>query len=376
VAVCAQCKSIVEEAARFCPHCGVPIVKAPARIGAGTELELEDWGKAVVGQVIGEGGMGIVYRAWIYYNPTGRFANTPSHPAAVKVLHPLLRGRDKARRLFQREAETLQRLSHPNIVHFLGLLEYDSQLALIMELVQGESLLDLLSRVTTQRPFRPMPALPFAHAWHYFSQLLGALAAIHELGIVHRDIKSANVLIRPDGVVKVSDFGIARVPAEEVRNTGGMAPGTGAYMAPEQVLGKDLDARADLYAAAIVLYEMLTGTTPFDAPDRSELAIRAAQVDEAPPPLAKFLPQTPAVLEMLLARALAKDPALRYGSAIEMGEAFRTALGLPESRGWQAQQKLAEVARTLSLAMPALTPPELEARAAEYRTDVMAEFRR
>jgi serine/threonine-protein kinase len=138
------------------------------------------------------------------------------------------------------------------------------------------------------------------------------------------------------------------VPADEARITGGMAPGTGAYMSPEQVQGRPLDGRADLYSAALVLYEMITGVTPFDAPDRNELAVRAAQVEETALPISSRVPGAPPVLDLLMARALAKDPRLRFGSAIELGEAFRSSLGLPDSPGWQAQRALADQACAIS----------------------------
>ncbi len=366
---------MVDEA-RFCPFCGSAIVKAKLLIGAGAELDLEDWGRAVLGHTIGEGGMGVVYRGWLYYNPAGRFAGTPPHPIAVKLLHPLLQGKSRARKLFVREATALARLSHPNIVHFFGLSDFDGQLALVMELVHGEPLSDLIERVRieSRRGQRPLPALPLAQAWHYFAQLLGALASIHGFGILHRDIKSSNVLVRGDGVVKLTDFGIAQISAEEVKNTGGMAPGTGAYMAPEQVLNKPLDARSDLYSAAIVLYEMLSGVTPFDRPERNEVMVRTAQIDEAPAPLSSVLPGAPPVLDLLMARALAKDPLFRYGSAIELGETFRSSLGLPVTPGWSMQRELADVAKTMSaLELPA---PELGQHAAELGTELMVAFRK
>jgi eukaryotic-like serine/threonine-protein kinase len=378
VAVCPACKSEIVNEARFCPFCGVPIVKAAKlSIGPGAELDLEDWGRAVLGHSIGEGGMGVVYRGWLYYNPAGRFANTPPHPIAVKLLHPLLQGKARARKLFIREATALARLSHPNIVHFFGLSDFDGQLALVMELVHGESLNELIARVRSESRRGPLPALPLAQAWHYLAQLLGALASIHGFGILHRDVKSSNVLVRGDGVIKLTDFGIAQIPAEEARNTGGMAPGTGAYMSPEQVLNQPLDPRTDLYSAAIVLYEMLTGVTPFDSPDRNELMVRAAQIEQAPAPLSSILKQAPPVLDMLMARALAKDPALRFGSAVEFGETFRNALGLPPTPGWSLQQELADVAKTMSqLQLPLGAAVDLGQQAARVGTDIMAAFRK
>ncbi|HYP78634.1 MAG TPA: serine/threonine-protein kinase [Polyangiaceae bacterium] len=378
MAVCPACRSDIVDEARFCPQCGVPIVKAAKlSIGPGAELDLEDWGRAVLGHAIGEGGMGVVYRGWLYYNPAGRFANTPPHPIAVKLLHPMLQGKARARKLFMREATALARLSHPNIVHFFGLSDFDGQLALVMELVHGEALSDLIARVRSESRRRPLPALPLAQAWHYFAQLLGALASIHGFGILHRDIKSSNVLVRGDGVIKVTDFGIAQVPAEEARNTGGMAPGTGAYMSPEQVLNQPLDPRADLYSAAIVLYEMLTGVTPFDSPERSELMVRAAQIEQVPAPLSSILKQAPPVLDSLMARALAKDPAQRFGSAVEFGETFRNALGLPPSPGWSLQQELADVAKTMSqLQLELPTGSALGEQAARVGTGIMTAFRK
>jgi eukaryotic-like serine/threonine-protein kinase len=380
VAVCAACRNVVEDQARFCPHCGNAQVqpKSSSRIEQGSAVDLQ-WAKVVVGERIGEGGMGVVHRGWLYYNPTGPYAGTPEHPVAVKVLHPLLKSRERARKLFLGEATALRRLSHPNIVHFFALVQEHGQLALVMELVEGEPLSSMIERHLQRARPGGIPCMPFMRAWHYFSQLLGALAAIHALAIIHRDVKPSNLLIRTDGVVKLTDFGIARLPAEDARNTGGMAPGTGAYMAPEQVLGKELDSRADLYGAAIVLFEMLTGITPFDAPNRNEIMVRTAQVEEPPPPITQFVPQSPPVLDLLFARALAKDPMHRFGSAIELGEAFRAALGLPESDGWDAQQRFAKHARAISKvgiqAVSSAAPEMGEAQAEKLRTDVMAAYR-
>jgi serine/threonine-protein kinase len=350
------------------------VPKERQRIGPGSEVELGDLGKCVVGHSIGEGGMGVVYRGWLYYNPAGRFANVPPHPVALKVLHPLIRGRPKAERLFRHEADVLAKLSHPNIVHYFGLFDNDGELCIAMELVQGESLADLMQRANVRGG--PLPRLPYPQAWHYLAQLLGALESLHAMGIVHRDVKSANLLIRTDDLAKLTDFGIARLPAELAHQSGGMAPGTGAYMPPEQVNGQPpLDARADLYAAAIVMFEMLTGVTPFDSPERSELMVRAAQLDEAAPPISKLVPGAPPALDLVFARALAKNRDFRYENARALGEAFRTALGLPESPGWKAQAELSRVAKTLSMAMPQapdLSAPPAAGAPAETADDVPA----
>jgi serine/threonine-protein kinase len=356
--------------AQFCPHCGEKLsaLRSAPRIGPGAELDL-GWGKAVVGDVIGEGGMGVVHRGWLYYNPTGPRATTAPHPVAIKLLHPLLKGNQRARKLFLGEATALERLSHPNVVQFHALAHSEDQLALVIELVEGRPLNAVISSYRLQAVHGVIPCMPLLPAWQVFSQLLGALAAIHALGIIHRDVKPSNVLVRHDGVVKLTDFGIARVPAEEARNTGGMAPGTGAYMAPEQVLGQELDPRTDLYSAAIVLFEMLTGATPFDSPDRNEIMVRTAQVEETPPPLTRLVPQAPPVLDVLLARALAKDPRHRFGSALELGDALRTALGLADSPGWSAQQEFARHAQSIS--QSALPAPGAE----QLRTAMLKAYR-
>jgi serine/threonine-protein kinase len=294
---------------------------------------------------------------------------------AVKLLSPLLKARDRARRLFIGEAIALERLSHPNIVHFFGMPEMGGQLAIVMEWVDGEPLSEVIRRHTLNAVPRGLPCMPMAAVWQVFSQLLGALAATHALDIVHRDVKPSNILVRRDGMVKLTDFGIARVPSTSSRQSAGMAPGTGCYMSPEQVMASAVDGRSDLYSAAIVLFEMLTGVTPFGQHGRSELSIRTAQLEEAPPPLTSLVPQAPPIVDLLLARALAKDKIHRFGSAIEFGEALRGSLGLPDSAGWQAQKKLAGAADRLSRSMAqpdCRTEDDVEAL--KLRTDVMQAY--
>lgn len=288
--------------------------------------------------------MGVVYQGWIYYNPTGPHAAAPPHPVAVKVLHPSMTARDYVRKLFVGEATAMQRLNHPNIVHFFALVEAPGQLAIVIEFVDGESLDSVIARHAPAAITQRRPCLPMARAWHYFEQLLGALAATHELGIVHRDVKPANILIRRDGLAKLTDFGIARLPQDIARLTRGLQPGTGAYMSPEQVLGYELDGRSDLYSAAIVLYESLTGRTPFDDGTKNELMVRACQVESSAPPITSILPQAPPIMDMLFARALAKNPDHRFQNAIALGDAFCDALGIGETTGWKAQREFAKKA--------------------------------
>jgi serine/threonine protein kinase len=369
---CPSCHALVSEPdARFCPLCGSALPVPLQPLGEGSRVTL-DWGEVTLGDIVGEGGMGLVRRGWLHYDPDGPRGGTSDHPVAIKLLNPLLRGRARARRLFVGEAEALERLSHPNVVHFFALVEIEGQLALIMELVHGNPVSRVIAEHTAAAQPGGLPCMPMVPAWRIFSQLLGALAATHALGIVHRDVKPSNILLRHDGLVKLTDYGIARLPSSDARVSGAVAPGTGAYMSPEQVTGGALDARSDLYSAAIVLFEMLSGTTPFERGGRDEMAVRASQLQEPSPSLSSLVPQAPPILDVIMARALAKDPIHRFGSAIELGENLRSALGLSDTPGWQAQRRLAENAVRLSqLTRAPVEPTVPDAEAQILRTDVM-----
>jgi serine/threonine-protein kinase len=331
--VCPSCHALQPTRESFAP--GVTIDRGDARL--------------VVDARLGEGGMGVVWRAWVFRAPGTPGAEVPE-PVALKVLRPQAMMQPGVRALFLREAEALKRLSHPNVVGFHDLFEHDGCLVLSIEHVEGDTLETIVARHIARAHLRGghgLPAMPLLRAWYYFQQLLGAIAAIHALGIVHRDVKPSNILVRLDGLVKLSDFGIARfADAPVTAATRELAPGTGAYMSPEQVLSRPLDGRSDLYSAAIVLYEMLAGRTPF-LDDHGEFPVRKLQVEAAPPPIRTYLPQAPPVVDALFARALAKDPAARFESAIEMGDAFRAALGMPDTPEWRAQADIALAARTI-----------------------------
>jgi serine/threonine-protein kinase len=352
---CAQCGAPLELDRRVCPRCHA-LQPARESIRAGVTIDRGN-SRLVVDARLGEGGMGVVWRAWRFRAPGAAQQDAPEL-VALKVLHPRAAGGSAgglttAAGLLRREAEALGRFSHPNVVAYNELFEYGGSLVLSIEYVDGETLEAVIARHVARARLaggNGLPGMPLLRAWHYFQQLLGALAAIHALGIVHRDIKPSNVLVRRDGVVKLTDFGIARLSdAPPSAATTQRAPGTGAYMSPEQVLSQAIDGRSDLYSAAIVLYEMLAGRTPFPA-DRAEFLIRTDHVTTPPPPIRAWLPQAPPVLDALFARALAKQPAARFENAIEMGDAFREALGLPETPEWLAQADIAHAATSIAAA--------------------------
>jgi serine/threonine protein kinase len=280
---------------------------------------------------LGEGGMGIVWRGWLFHAPGTPGANDPPLPVALKVLTPRASARPELRALFLQEADAMRALSHPNVVRFHALADHGSELGIAMEYVDGDDLDAVIARhiararLAGSSALAGLPGLPFRRAWHYFQQLLGALGGTHALGLVHRDVKPSNVLVRRDGVVKLSDFGIAQLTTRgasiPARDPNALPPGTGPYMSPEQVLELPLDGRSDLYSAAIVLYEMLAGRTPFDGEARGEILVRQDQVNVPPPPIRTFVQQAPPVLDALFARALAKDPAQRFSSPPGVGGA-------------------------------------------------------
>ncbi|MFI5298602.1 MAG: serine/threonine-protein kinase, partial [Polyangiales bacterium] len=232
---CTSCGRFCTAGFRTCPWCSAPLPRADGEVFEGSELDF-GWARARVIERLGEGGMGTVYRATM--QPMGAGGVQPAFEAAVKVLRPTFAMPGKMREMFANEANTLASLAHPNIVRFLGVAQVHGTCAIAMEIVVGETLQSLIDRkardakqrVAKQPGVRILPCLPFDRAWHYFQQLLGALAATHAVGVIHRDIKPDNVLLRTDGVAKLTDFGIARVPEKVAASTGNLIAGTVAYM--------------------------------------------------------------------------------------------------------------------------------------------------
>lgn len=222
---------------------------------------------------------------------------------------------------FQREARAAARLNHPNLVQIYDQAQVDGTSYIVMEYVEGETLKDLIRR---DAPLDPRQAIGIA------LQVLAALRVAHQAGIVHRDIKPQNILVQPDGRVKVADFGIARAEGGSDMTEAGSIVGTAQYLAPEQAQGLPLGPPADLYSMGIVLYEMLTGRVPFEGDSAVTIAMK--HVQEPPEQLTDRNPLVPPNLEAVVMRALAKNPAQRYQSAEEMGvDLDRVRQGLPVS---------------------------------------------
>ena len=253
---------------------------------------------------IGGGGMADVYLAEDLV--LGRLV-------AVKVLRPELAHDEHFVERFGTEARAAASLSHPNIVAIHDRGRSGRPWYLVMEYVSGETLKQRLRREG---------ALPHQDAVSIAVDVLGALQAAHDRGIVHRDVTAQNVLLGDDGRVKVADFGIARVGASSLTRTG-MTLGTSQYLSPEQAQGLVADARSDIYGVGVVLFEMLTGRLPFYGD--TEVAIAWQHVHEAPPRPRGLQASVPAELEAVVLRALAKDPDGRFQSATDFAAALTEA---------------------------------------------------
>jgi len=240
---------------------------------------------------LGGGGMAVVYRA--VQQPLGR-------EVALKALSPELFQDDGFVKRFEAEAKTLAKLDHPNILPIYDFELSEGMAYLTMPLIRGGTLRDILNR-------GPLDTLS---AWRYLREIGDGLQHAHDAGIIHRDLKPTNVLIHTDGRAMLADFGLARGAGQPTHlTTVGLAIGTPGYMAPEQVMGHDVDRRADIYAMGVLTFEMLTGRLPFTGANRMEVAY--ATVNTPIPSAAKLNAVLPDELDVLLARVLAKDPAQR-----------------------------------------------------------------
>jgi serine/threonine protein kinase/tetratricopeptide (TPR) repeat protein len=312
---CPQCQSACDDSHKFCPSCGFPIGKVVANSEdplIGRTLP----GGYVILDLVGIGGMGRVYRA-----EQTNLART----VAVKIIHPHLVGEENAAARFITEARAASRLNHPNSV---GVIDFgktpDGQLYLVMEFLRGRD----LARVSYEEG-----PLPFRRIVDVLRQVLAALSEAHHLEIIHRDLKPENIILEPmrtgGDFVKVVDFGLAKMRQESTGpsiTSPGIVCGTPEYMSPEQGRGDPLDARSDLYAVGVILFQLLTGRLPFEADSPTQVVLM--HLTTPPPDPRKIAPDrmiAEPLVEVVL-KALSKEQRDRHRNADEFAEALVTAL--------------------------------------------------
>src|SRR5213078_561365 len=287
-------------------------------------------GRYRIQRKLGTGGMANVYLA--EDEVLGR-------RVAIKILDDRHAGDDQFIERFRREAKNAASLSHPNIVSIYDRGEAEGTYYIAMEYLDGRSLKEL---IVARGP------APVNVAIDYARQILAAIRFAHRHGIVHRDIKPHNVLVDAEGRLKVTDFGIARAGASQMTEAGSII-GTAQYLSPEQAKGAPVDQTSDLYSVGVVLYELLTGVVPFTGDTPVEIAMKHLSTVPEPPSASRA--EIPRELDMIVLRALAKDPAERYQSSDEMDA------DLARVQRGAAVSPATEQAATAIISRPVVTPP-------------------
>ena len=249
---------------------------------------------------IGKGGMGTIYYA---------IDTMLNREVALKIVHPQLAFNAQLMERFKIEAMTQARMNHPQIVMIFSFNKIENDFVIVMEYVDGKSLKEMLLE---RKVLHPQEAI------QYVEQVLHGLQYAHAHNVVHRDIKPANILINRDNRVKLSDFGIAKVLGSQGLTKTGMLVGTPWYTSPEQILGREIDFRTDLYSLGITFYEMVTGRVPFDSETNSEFQIQKAHLETPPPRPSIFNPEIGLKVEKYILKALQKSVDKRYQNAAEM----------------------------------------------------------
>ncbi len=260
----------------------------------------EKTGHFLIKAEIGRGGMGTIYFA---------VDTMLNREVALKAIHPQLADNQQLMDRFKIEAMTQARMNHPNIVTIFSFNKIDDQYIIAMEYVEGKSLKELLQE---------KKRLELYEAIAIVIQVAEGLAYAHAHNVIHRDIKPANILLDKENKVKISDFGIAKVFGAQGLTKTGMMMGTPWYTPPEQIMGKNIDFRADLYSLGVTFYELLTSHVPFDSETNSEFQIQKAHLETPPPRPSIYNPQIGVKLENIILQALQKKVEKRFQSAEEM----------------------------------------------------------
>ncbi|MCZ6694972.1 MAG: serine/threonine-protein kinase, partial [Acidobacteria bacterium] len=271
-------------------------------------MTLKKLGRFEIIRQIGKGAMGQVFLA---HDP-----KIDRHVAIKTIVLPPGTSEEEARETserFAREAQAAGKLLHPNIVTIFDVGEEEGVSFIAMEYIEGETL---------EKHTRPDQLLAPARVLDLIGQAAAGLDYAHQNKIIHRDVKPANLMVLKDGVLKVTDFGLAKNPSANLTQAGVLL-GTPSYMSPEQIQGRELDGRSDLFSLGVVVYELLTGVRPFDGDSISTIIYKVLYEDPRPP--AAYNPALPPDVNVLLEKALAKDPESRYGSCAELAAALNKA---------------------------------------------------
>ena len=260
---------------------------------------MASFGRYEILDKLGEGAMGVVYRA--RDSAIGRIV-------ALKMLSAELGAEEELHQRFQREAEAIGRLNHPNVVTVYDLGHAEGQLYMAMELLEGDDLRSLIDA---------RAQIPLADRVRILIQICHGLGYAHSRGVIHRDVKPANIYVSAGGKVKILDFGLARVAARETITRRGVILGTPDYMAPEQATGKVVDSRSDIFSAGAVFYEFLTLEKPFKG--KTLHAVLYQIIQEEPDPVLTVNPEVPVRLAAVVHGMLRKDPDRRYASLDDVG---------------------------------------------------------